>query len=143
MIRVLTAVMRFESAITPLPAIPAARRHFCSARPGPSFPAVPKAWAFAPSAAGFAATLPATLGALGAKAEAFGTGGNDGPGRALQKCLRAAGIAGKGVIADSKRITAVKTRIIARHQQVVRVDHERREPLRGETQEKLLRLLFT
>jgi len=36
----------------------------------------------------------------------------------------------------------VKTRIIARHQQVVRVDHERREPLRAETQEKLLRLLF-
>ncbi len=36
----------------------------------------------------------------------------------------------------------MKTRIIARHQQVVRVDHERREPLRAETQEKLLRLLF-
>ncbi len=92
---------------------------------------------------GGAGNVAANLAALGAKAEAFGTAGNDGPGRALQKCLRAAGIADKGVIADSKRITAVKTRIIARHQQVVRVDHERREPLRGETQEKLLRLLFT
>src|SRR5437870_12236839 len=47
-----------------------------------------------------------------------------------------------GVLADAKRVTTVKTRIIARHQQVVRVDHERREPLRGETQEKLLRLVF-
>jgi D-beta-D-heptose 7-phosphate kinase/D-beta-D-heptose 1-phosphate adenosyltransferase len=37
----------------------------------------------------------------------------------------------------------VKTRIIARHQQVVRVDHERREPLRAATQEKLLQILFT
>jgi len=37
----------------------------------------------------------------------------------------------------------VKTRIIARHQQVVRVDHECREPLRAETQEKLLRILFS
>ncbi len=92
---------------------------------------------------GGAGNVAANLAALGAKAEAFGAAGNDEPGRALQKCLRAAWIADKGVIADSKHITAVKTRIIARHQQVVRVDHERREPLRGETQEKLLRLLFT
>ena len=49
---------------------------------------------------------------------------------------------GKGVIAIVKRITTVKTRIIARHQQVVRVDHERREPLRQETLEKLLRLVI-
>ena len=67
---------------------------------------------------------------------------NDEPGRALQKCLRAAGIGDKGVLADSKRVTTVKTRIIARHQQVVRVDRERREPLRPKTQEKLLHLLF-
>jgi D-beta-D-heptose 7-phosphate kinase/D-beta-D-heptose 1-phosphate adenosyltransferase len=92
---------------------------------------------------GGAGNVAANIAALGAKAEAFGAAGNDEPGRALQKCLRAAGIADKGVIADSKRITTVKTRIIARHQQVVRVDHERHEPLRGETQEKLLRLLFT
>src|SRR5438445_332910 len=92
---------------------------------------------------GGAGNVAANIAALSAKAEAFGATGNDEPGRALQKCLRAAGIADKGVIADSKRVTAVKTRIIARHQQVVRVDHERREPLRGETQEKLLRLLFT
>jgi len=92
---------------------------------------------------GGAGNVAANIAALSAKAEAFGATGNDEPGRALQKCLRAAGIADKGVIADSKRVTAVKTRIIARHQQVVRVDHERREPLRGETQEKLLRLFFT
>src|SRR3989454_1560470 len=91
---------------------------------------------------GGAGNVAANIAALGAKAEAFGAAGNDEPGRALQKCLRAAGIADKGIIADSKRLTTVKTRIIARHQQVVRVDHERREPLRSETQEKLLRLLF-
>jgi D-beta-D-heptose 7-phosphate kinase/D-beta-D-heptose 1-phosphate adenosyltransferase len=39
-------------------------------------------------------------------------------------------------------VTTVKTRIIARHQQVVRVDRERREALRTETEEKLLRTLF-
>jgi rfaE bifunctional protein kinase chain/domain len=92
---------------------------------------------------GGAGNVAANIATLGARVEAFGVIGNDEPGRALQKCLRAAGIADKGIVADSKRITTVKTRIIARHQQVVRVDRERREPLRAETQERLLRLLFT
>src|SRR5216684_5514133 len=83
------------------------------------------------------------VAALGGKVEAFGVIGTEEAGRALQECLRAAKIADKGVVADSKRVTTVKTRIIARHQQVVRVDHERREPLRPETQEKLLRPLFS
>src|SRR3989475_5307430 len=92
---------------------------------------------------GGAGNVAANIAALGAKAEAFGAIGDDEPGRALQKCLREAKIGDKGVIADSKRVTTVKTRIIARHQQVVRVDRERREALRTETQEKILRALFT
>ena len=91
---------------------------------------------------GGAGNVAANIAALGARVEAFGVTGNDEPGRALQKCLRAANIGDKGIIADAKRVTTVKTRIIARHQQVVRVDHERREPLRAEAQEKLLRILF-
>jgi len=92
---------------------------------------------------GGAGNVAANIAALGARVEVFGVIGNDEPGRALQKCLRDASIADKGIIADSKRVTTVKTRIIAQHQQVVRVDRERREPLRSETQERLLRLLFT
>ena len=92
---------------------------------------------------GGAGNVAANIAALGGKVEAFGVIGNDEAGRALQKCLRTADIMDKGVVLDSKRVTTVKTRIIARHQQVVRVDHERREPLRPETQEKLLRLLFS
>jgi rfaE bifunctional protein kinase chain/domain len=91
---------------------------------------------------GGAGNVAANIAALGARVEAFGVTGNDEPGRALQECLRGANIADKGIIPDSKRVTTVKTRIIARHQQVVRVDHERREPLRAETQEKLLHLLI-
>jgi D-beta-D-heptose 7-phosphate kinase/D-beta-D-heptose 1-phosphate adenosyltransferase len=91
---------------------------------------------------GGAGNVAANIATLGARLELFGVIGNDEPGRAFQKCLRAANIADKGIIADSKRVTTVKTRIIARHQQVVRVDRERREPLRSETQERLLRLLF-
>ncbi len=51
-------------------------------------------------------------------------------------------IGDKGAIPDAKRVTTVKTRIIARHQQVVRVDQERREALRQETEKKLLGVLF-
>ena len=91
---------------------------------------------------GGAGNVAANLAALGAKVEAFGAIGTDEAGRALQKCLRAAGINDRGVLADSKRLTTVKTRIIARHQQIVRIDHERREPLRSETEEKLLHRLF-
>ena len=92
---------------------------------------------------GGAGNVAANISTLGAKVEAFGVVGNDEAGRALQKCLRTANIAEKGVIADSKRVTTVKTRIIAKHHHVVRVDHERREPLRAETQERLLRILFS
>jgi D-glycero-beta-D-manno-heptose-7-phosphate kinase len=96
---------------------------------------------------GGAGNVASNLAALGARVEAFGVIGSDrdehdAPGRALRNCLRAARILDRGVLADSKRVTTVKTRIIARHQQVVRVDHERREPLRPELEEKLLHLLF-
>jgi rfaE bifunctional protein kinase chain/domain len=92
---------------------------------------------------GGSGNVAANTATLGAKVEVFGVIGKDEPGRALQKCLGDLGLGDKGVLADPQRITTVKTRIIARHQQVVRVDHEHREPLRAETQEKLLRLLFT
>src|SRR5712691_2750129 len=96
---------------------------------------------------GGAGNVAANLAALGARVEAFGAvggekGGDDEPARALRACLRAAAIGDHGVIAETKRMTTVKTRIIARHQQVVRVDRERREPLRPETEDKLVRRLL-
>jgi rfaE bifunctional protein kinase chain/domain len=45
----------------------------------------------------------------------------------------------KGLVADKSRITTVKTRIVARQQQIVRVDHERREPLSRYLEESLIR----
>src|SRR5437868_5761286 len=91
---------------------------------------------------GGAGNVAANLAALGARVECFGTIGNDEAGTALRNCLRASKITEKGVLSDRSRMTTVKTRIIARHQQVVRVDRERREPLRPETEERLLRSLF-
>jgi rfaE bifunctional protein kinase chain/domain len=98
---------------------------------------------------GGAGNVAANLAALGARVEMFGVIGGAGskeaadePGAALRKCLHAANIIHKGVVADPKRITTVKTRIIARHQHIVRVDRERREPLRPQTEERILRSLF-
>jgi D-beta-D-heptose 7-phosphate kinase/D-beta-D-heptose 1-phosphate adenosyltransferase len=99
---------------------------------------------------GGAANVARNLAALGARVEMFGViggagskGAADEPGAALRKCLLAANIIDKGVVADPKRITTVKTRIIARNHHIVRVDRERREPLRSETEERVLRSLFT
>jgi D-beta-D-heptose 7-phosphate kinase/D-beta-D-heptose 1-phosphate adenosyltransferase len=91
---------------------------------------------------GGSGNVAANLAALAARVECFGAIGNDEPGAALRKCLRASNIAADGVLAEPRRVTTVKTRIIARHQQIVRVDRERREPLRPQTEERLLRNLF-
>ena len=97
---------------------------------------------------GGAGNVAANLAALGAKVECFGViggekgGGEDEPGRALRAGLGAAGISDRGVLADAQRVTTIKTRIIARHQQVVRVDRERREPLAKQTEERLIRRLL-
>ncbi len=91
---------------------------------------------------GGAGNVAANLAALGAHVEMFGAIGADEAGRALQKCLRAEGIVEEGVVPDAKRMTTVKTRIIAKHHHVVRLDHEKREPLRPETEKKLLGVLF-
>jgi rfaE bifunctional protein kinase chain/domain len=59
----------------------------------------------------------------------IGTVGTDGSGRQLLDLLRAQKIDTALVIEDSDFRTIVKTRIVARHQQVVRVDREQiREP---------------
>jgi rfaE bifunctional protein kinase chain/domain len=101
---------------------------------------------------GGAANVAANIAALGAKAQIFGILGgkktartkviDDQAGGALRNCLQAAGIESSGVLADVRRITTVKTRVIARHQQIVRIDRERADPIATETEEQLFRLLL-
>src|SRR5262245_46761920 len=78
---------------------------------------------------GGAGNVAANLAALGARVEAFGVVGEDEPGSVLRGCVRSAEIVGNGIVADKSRVTTVKTRVIARHQQIVRIDRERRETL--------------
>jgi D-beta-D-heptose 7-phosphate kinase/D-beta-D-heptose 1-phosphate adenosyltransferase len=91
------------------------------------------------------------LAALGAKVQVFGLIGgvksahskviDDQYGAALRTHLRQAKIADRGVLAHIDHVTTVKSRVIARHHQIVRIDHERRDPLSPEIEEKLFRLL--
>jgi rfaE bifunctional protein kinase chain/domain len=97
---------------------------------------------------GGAGNVAANLAALGVRVELFSVIGPEKTGKGsddaavlLRKCLADAGIADKGVLAHAERVTTVKTRIIARHQHIVRVDRERREPLDAETEGRLLRAL--
>ncbi len=54
----------------------------------------------------------------------MGVVGCDDSGRRLTESLRSTGIDVTGLIADPEHSTIVKTRVIAKHQQVVRVDRE-------------------
>jgi D-beta-D-heptose 7-phosphate kinase/D-beta-D-heptose 1-phosphate adenosyltransferase len=66
----------------------------------------------------------------------MGVTGADGHGRRLLDLLEGSGIDTSGVQQDAAFSTTVKTRIIARNQQVVRVDRERRTPLTPEQTER-------
>jgi D-beta-D-heptose 7-phosphate kinase/D-beta-D-heptose 1-phosphate adenosyltransferase len=88
---------------------------------------------------GGAGNVAANLAALGAKVTSFGVMGVDEDASALRRCLAEARISDKGIVADSGRITTVKTRIIAKHQQVVRVDREHRTQLKPAVEETLIR----
>lgn len=74
---------------------------------------------------GGAANVARNLSVFGAKTIVCGRIGNDDNGKKLSELLNRVGILTDGLIITSDFPTIVKTRIIARHQQVVRVDREK------------------
>ncbi len=73
---------------------------------------------------GGAANVANNLASLGAKVSLVGKIGEDIEGIILKKELTKRGIHTQGIFADSSIPTILKTRIIAQHQQMVRVDRE-------------------
>ncbi len=73
---------------------------------------------------GGAANVANNLYALGVKTQVVGLIGKDQPGRSLQNLLKKTGIDTDGLVVDTQRITTVKTRVMASHQQLLRFDHE-------------------
>ncbi|HEX8131203.1 MAG TPA: D-glycero-beta-D-manno-heptose-7-phosphate kinase [Pyrinomonadaceae bacterium] len=90
---------------------------------------------------GGAANVLANLVALGARASVIGVVGRDRAGELLQTALDEAGAehtAAAGLVVDPGRPTTTKTRIIAHNQLVVRADRERRTPVEGATEARLI-----
>lgn len=76
------------------------------------------------SALGGAANVASNVVALGARASVVGCIGMDENGLLLRGALDRGGVATHGLVEAPERPTTVKTRVLARHQQVVRVDRE-------------------
>jgi rfaE bifunctional protein kinase chain/domain len=92
---------------------------------------------------GGAANVVNNLCALGAVASITGVIGQDSAGAILAEKLREEGALTDGLLTVPLRPTTRKTRIIAHSQQVVRVDHERRDPIDADTQKAVLAHLET
>jgi D-glycero-beta-D-manno-heptose-7-phosphate kinase len=82
---------------------------------------------------GGAANVVNNVLALGARAALAGVIGRDQPGAAVKDELDRIKVDRTCVIEGRSRPTAVKTRVIAHHQQVVRFDREEKRPLKPET----------
>ena len=87
---------------------------------------------------GGAANVARNLSALGAQVEIFGVTGADHSGRQLQQLLQSEGVICNGLARVPKRMTTLKTRLVAHQQQVARVDRETRQDLDDRSTDFLL-----
>ncbi|HEX8352793.1 MAG TPA: D-glycero-beta-D-manno-heptose-7-phosphate kinase [Pyrinomonadaceae bacterium] len=92
---------------------------------------------------GGAANVLANLRALGVRAAVVGVVGADRAGERVRSELRDALADGpeENLITDVSRPTTLKTRIVAHNQLVVRADRERRSPVDGPTEERIVAAL--
>ena len=88
-------------------------------------------------APGGAANVAANIAAVGAQAALAGCIGDDPAGATLCNELKARGVPIAGLVTVPGRPTTCKTRLIARGQQVVRIDHEVVNPLPDRYRESL------
>lgn len=87
---------------------------------------------------GGAANVARNLTSLKTPTELFGVVGKDDSARNVRKLLAGQQVNCDGLLQDPHRPTSIKTRIIAHHQQVARLDRESTEPLDKKLSRKLL-----
>ena len=87
---------------------------------------------------GGAANVAVNVAAMGCTPHLAGTIGDDDSGAALREALHSLDITTTGLITVHGRPTTTKTRIIARGQQVVRIDREVDNPLGGRFRDEFL-----
>ena len=81
---------------------------------------------------GGSANVAHNLSSLGAQVIQVGKIGNDFEGQILKRELKKKGVNTMGIFIDKNIHTVTKTRVIAHHQQVVRIDREKVRPLGDE-----------
>jgi len=87
---------------------------------------------------GGAANVANNIASLGAKVYIAGVAGNDERAGILKEGLTEKGINTDGVITDDSRPTTLKTRVVAHHQQVVRIDREKIEGISAGVLDKII-----
>ena len=87
---------------------------------------------------GGAANVSYNVLSLGARAVPLGIVGNDAEGELIKRMFQEKGFPTEGILTDANRFTTVKTRVIAHHQHVVRIDREIREGISKAVQDKLM-----
>jgi D-glycero-beta-D-manno-heptose-7-phosphate kinase len=87
---------------------------------------------------GGSANVAHNVASLGGKAVVAGVIGDDHAGRLLLRLFEELSVSTDGLVSEHDRPTTVKTRIIARHQQVVRFDREWRASLDEDTVNRIL-----
>lgn len=90
---------------------------------------------------GGAANVANNISSLGGKVTLLGVTGDDANSKILINELRKRKISRQGIFVENNRHTTVKTRILAGHQQVVRVDWEHTHDLSKELNAKILRYI--
>jgi rfaE bifunctional protein kinase chain/domain len=88
---------------------------------------------------GGAGNVALNLVALGAAVELFGVVGKDAHAGTLRQVINRRRIKLMGLTTEAGRTTTVKMRVMAHHQQMLRIDRESRQPLAAVTRERLLR----
>ena len=86
---------------------------------------------------GGAANVARNLRALDVPAKILGVLGNDPAGAQLRRLLDEQGADTTGLVVDPNRPTTLKTRIVAHHQQVVRFDREKTDPIAADAAARL------
>jgi len=94
------------------------------------------------SALGGAGNVVMNVKALGGIPAPLGILGDDEAGRKVREALeREAGVRAEFLYTDAARPTTVKRRIIAHHQQLLRIDSESRDPLSADLEQRLVEAL--
>jgi len=87
---------------------------------------------------GGAANAAVNICSLGAKASLISVIGNGENGDTLSEMLKNMGADVKSIIRDDSRSTIVKTRVIAHHHHIVRIDREVKDEIKGDVREKII-----